>query len=183
MNTADVAHKLGVSTKTVQRWVKQLEIPASRNELGHYSFTDDDMTILEKVKEQLKNGISMQDIIIERKKKSFLIERNDNSLSNHPKQLDEWLERKMKQYLQHEQLERQLLQKKMAELERKLEQKADEVVSYQLLQQRRDLEEERQQIKDIKQKISELENNQTKEKDTIPLEEKPKSRFKSIFSF
>ncbi|MDA7025377.1 MerR family transcriptional regulator [Bacillus sp. CLL-7-23] len=183
MNTADVAHKLGVSTKTVQRWVKQLQIPASRNELGHYSFTDDDMTILEKVKEQLKNGISMQDIIVQRKKKSFLIERNDNSLSDHPKQFDEWLDQKMKQYLQHEQLERQLLQKKMAELERKLEQKADEVVSYQLLQQRRDLEEERQQIKDIKQKISELENNQAKEKDTIPLEEKPKSRFKSIFSF
>ncbi len=54
MNTADAANELGVSTKTVQRWVKQLQLPASRNELGHYFFTKDDIAILKEVKEQLK---------------------------------------------------------------------------------------------------------------------------------
>ena len=39
MNTNMVASELGVSAKTVQRWVKQLNLPAERNELGHYSFT------------------------------------------------------------------------------------------------------------------------------------------------
>ncbi|MCY8607004.1 MerR family transcriptional regulator, partial [Bacillus sonorensis] len=56
MNTTDAANKLGVSTKTIQRWVKQLNLPASRNELGHYFFSNDDIAVLEVVNEQLKNG-------------------------------------------------------------------------------------------------------------------------------
>lgn len=32
MNTNMVASELGVSAKTVQRWVKQLNLPAERNE-------------------------------------------------------------------------------------------------------------------------------------------------------
>lgn len=43
MNTNMVASELGVSAKTVQRWVKQLNLPAERNELGHYSFTTEDV--------------------------------------------------------------------------------------------------------------------------------------------
>lgn len=69
MNTADAANELGVSTKTVQRWVKQLQLPASRNELGHYFFTKDDIAILKEVKEQLKNGTPMQDVTVKRPKK------------------------------------------------------------------------------------------------------------------
>lgn len=69
MNTSDAAKKLGVSTKTVQRWVKHLQLPASRNELGHYFFTDDDIAVLEDVKEQLKNGTPMQDVTVNRPKK------------------------------------------------------------------------------------------------------------------
>ncbi|BCE16770.1 hypothetical protein RSC3_04126 [Bacillus paralicheniformis] len=99
--------------------------------------------------------------------------------------MNERLEERLQRFLEHEQLERELLQKKIAELERKLEQKADDVVSYQLLQQRRELEEERQQIKHLEQKISELESMNRHEKDTAGRreEKKPKSKLKSIFSF
>lgn len=167
MNTADAANELGVSTKTVQRWVKQLQLPASRNELGHYFFTEDDIAILKEVKEQLKNGTSMQDVTIKRPKKTFFIKKNEMIQTKDPAlQLNERLEERLQRFLEHEQLERELLQKKIAELERKLEQKADDVVSYQLLQQRRELEEERQQIKHLEQKISELESMNRQEKDT-----------------
>ncbi|MBU8683815.1 chromosome-anchoring protein RacA [Bacillus haynesii] len=186
MNTADAAIELGVSTKTVQRWVKQLQLPASRNELGHYFFTEDDIAILKEVKEQLKNGTSMQDVTIKRPKKTFFIKKNEMIQTKDPAlQLNERLEERLQRFLEHEQLERELLQKKIAELERKLEQKADDVVSYQLLQQRRELEEERQQIKHLEQKISELESMNRQEKDTAGRreEKKPKSKLKSIFSF
>ncbi|MCU4670508.1 chromosome-anchoring protein RacA [Bacillus paralicheniformis] len=186
MNTADAANELGVSTKTVQRWVKQLQLPASRNELGHYFFTKDDIAILKEVKEQLKNGTPMQDVTVKRPKKTFLIKKNEMVQTEEPAPpLNERLEERLQRFLEHEQLERELLQKKIAELERKLEQKADDVVSYQLLQQRRELEEERQQIKHLEQKISELESMNRHEKDTAGRREgkKPKSKLKSIFSF
>lgn len=186
MNTADAANELGVSTKTVQRWVKQLQLPASRNELGHYFFTKDDIAILKEVKEQLKNGTPMQDVTVKRPKKTFLIKKNEMVQTEEPAPpLNERLEEKLQRFLEHEQLERELLQKKIAELERKLEQKADDVVSYQLLQQRRELEEERQQIKHLEQKIIELESMNRHEKDTAGRreEKKPKSKLKSIFSF
>ncbi|MCQ5300751.1 chromosome-anchoring protein RacA [Bacillus licheniformis] len=186
MNTADAANELGVSTKTVQRWVKQLQLPASRNELGHYFFTEDDIAILKEVKEQLKNGTPMQDVTVKRPKKTFFIKKNEMIQTKEPAlQLNERLEERLQRFLEHEQLERELLQKKIAELERKLEQKADEVVSYQLLQQRRELEEERQQIKHLEQKISQLESMNRREKDTAVRKEekKPKSKLKSIFSF
>ncbi|AMR12286.1 chromosome-anchoring protein RacA [Bacillus sp. FSL W8-0445] len=186
MNTADAANELGVSTKTVQRWVKQLQLPASRNELGHYFFTEDDIAILKEVKEQLKNGTPMQDVTVKRPKKTFFIKKNEMIQTKEPApQLNERLEERLQRFLEHEQLERELLQKKIAELERKLEQKADDVVSYQLLQQRRELEEERQQIKHLEQKISQLESMNRREKDTAGRreEKKPKSKLKSIFSF
>lgn len=183
MNTADAANELGVSTKTVQRWVKQLQLPASRNELGHYFFTEDDIAILKEVKEQLKNGTPMQDVTVKRPKKTFFIKKNEMIQTKEPAlQLNERLEERLQRFLEHEQLERELLQKKIAELERKLEQKADEVVSYQLLQQRRELEEERQQIKHLEQKISQLESMNRREKDTAVRreEKKPKRDRKSV---
>ncbi|MFP3394447.1 helix-turn-helix domain-containing protein, partial [Brevibacillus sp. SIMBA_076] len=32
LNTNEVAKEIGVSSKTIQRWVKQLNIPVARNE-------------------------------------------------------------------------------------------------------------------------------------------------------
>lgn len=43
MNSSEVAKHLGVSTSTVQRWVKQLNLPMERNERGHYTFKEEDL--------------------------------------------------------------------------------------------------------------------------------------------
>lgn len=99
MNTADAANELGVSTKTVQRWVKQLQLPASRNELGHYFFTKDDIAILKEVKEQLKNGTPMQDVTVKRPKKTFLIKKNEMVQTEEPAPpLNERLEEKLQRF-------------------------------------------------------------------------------------
>lgn len=70
MNTNMVASELGVSAKTVQRWVKQLNLPAERNELGHYSFTAEDVKVLKSVQKQISEGTAIQDIHLPKSAKS-----------------------------------------------------------------------------------------------------------------
>lgn len=91
MNTNMVASELGVSAKTVQRWVKQLNLPAERNELGHYSFTAEDVQILKSVQKQISEGTALQDINVPRsnkKRTGFLVQkqtvtqRKDSNSSN-----------------------------------------------------------------------------------------------------
>ncbi|MCL6573756.1 MAG: helix-turn-helix domain-containing protein, partial [Bacillus sp. (in: Bacteria)] len=41
MNTSEVAKLLGVSSSTVQRWVKQLRLPMEKNDRFHYHFNSD----------------------------------------------------------------------------------------------------------------------------------------------
>ncbi len=73
MNTNMAAKELGVSAKTVQRWVKQLNLPAERNELGHYSFTPEDLDVLKSVKRQISEGTALLDVQVPRQPKNFLI--------------------------------------------------------------------------------------------------------------
>ncbi|WP_249652370.1 MerR family transcriptional regulator, partial [Lysinibacillus sp. D4A1_S13] len=62
MNTGMAAKELGVSAKTVQRWVQQLNLPAERNELGHHSFTPEDLDVLKLVKRQISEGTALLDV-------------------------------------------------------------------------------------------------------------------------
>ena len=43
LNTKSVAEMLGISTRTVQRWVKQLNLNMERNDLGHFIFTEENI--------------------------------------------------------------------------------------------------------------------------------------------
>lgn len=56
MNTNEVAKLLGVSASTIQRWIKQLQLPMERNERGHYHFSQEDIELLKEIHEQLQNG-------------------------------------------------------------------------------------------------------------------------------
>ena len=62
MNTKTVAELLGISTRTVQRWVKQLSLDMARNDLGHFIFTEENIEQLKHVKKQLDEGVLLQDI-------------------------------------------------------------------------------------------------------------------------
>ncbi|MDE3840824.1 chromosome segregation protein [Bacillus methanolicus] len=141
MNTSAVAKLLGVSQSTVQRWVKQLNLKMERNELGHYVFTDEDIELLKQVHEQLKNGVPLQDLAVTAKK----TRKGTAKTSNNDRVNEE-------------------LVNKINDLERKLDDKADSVVSYQLLQHRREIEELQNEIKKLHKRIELLEQKHSEKK-------------------
>lgn len=123
MNTSAVAKMLGVSPSTIQRWVKQANLQMERTELGHYQFSEEGIGILKDIKEQLNNGVLLQDLTIKGKKprKAAVIAPMADDL------LVKLIER-------------------MDTLENRLSGKADDVVSYQILQHRREIEELHEEI-------------------------------------
>ncbi|MGX9290269.1 chromosome-anchoring protein RacA [Bacillus sp. A015] len=138
MNTNEVAKEIGVSSKTIQRWVKQLNIPVARNELGHYEFHEDIVQLLKEVKHQMSEGVILQDIRLPIHEEtvrqlSSAVETDEST------QRFEALEEQVKQLIQ-QQSHVHDVEVRLQELERKLAKKADEGVSYQLLQHRREIE-------------------------------------------
>ncbi|MEI4790032.1 chromosome-anchoring protein RacA [Bacillus sp. FJAT-53060] len=138
MNTNEVAKEIGVSSKTIHRWVKKLNIPVARNELGHYEFHEDIVKLLKEVKHQMNEGVFLQDI------KMSIHEETVQQLSpavetTAATQRLEALEGQVKKLLQ-QQSQVAHVEERLQGLERKLAKKADECVSYQLLQHRREIE-------------------------------------------
>jgi chromosome-anchoring protein RacA len=136
MNTSEVAKLLGVSASTVQRWVKQLELPMERNDRGHYLFNQVDIELLKKIQLQIQNGTLLQDITPPQEKKNRIgavkSVENNQAIDN--------------------------LFTKVKELEIDLSKKADSVVSYQLLQHRREIDELQNQIKELAQQLTTVQN-------------------------
>ncbi|KAF1275991.1 chromosome-anchoring protein RacA [Bacillus velezensis] len=156
MNTNMAAKELGVSAKTVQRWVKQLNLPAERNELGHYSFTPEDLDVLKSVKRQISEGTALLDVQVPRqpkKRTGFILQRP--KINGGAEQRLAELERKLDILTKEKQGENHLLSR-IEELERQLKQKADEGVSYQLLQHRREIDDLNSELHTLASRIQEL---------------------------
>jgi chromosome-anchoring protein RacA len=136
MNTNDVAKLLGVSSSTIQRWVKQLELPMERNERGHYHFNDEDIDLLKNIQEQIQNGALLQEIapVQEKKSRKGTVKAGDNNAA----------------------LER--LYTIVNELEAKMNSKADSVASYQLLQHRKEIEDLEKQVKVLTKQVEMLQS-------------------------
>jgi chromosome-anchoring protein RacA len=166
MNTAEVSKLLGVSQSTIQRWVKQLELPMERNERGHYHFNAEDIEILKTIQDQVQNGTLLQEIAAAKEKKPRI------ALVKKP-ETDTTMNR---------------IFEKINDLERRLNEKADSVTSYQLLQHRREIEDLQEEIKHLTEKISFLESSLScDEKIETPIHEelsrKPKKRKMLSFLF
>lgn len=138
MNTNEVAKEIGVSSKTIQRWVKQLNIPVARNELGHYEFHEDIVQLLKEVKHQMSEGVILQDIRLPIHEETVQ-QLSPAAETDASTRRIEALEKQVKQLIQ-QQLHVTDVENRLQELERKLAKKADEGVSYQLLQHRREIE-------------------------------------------
>lgn len=150
MNTSEVAKLLGVSASTIQRWVKQLELPMERNERGHYFFNQEDIDLLKTIQEQIQQGTLLQDMNPPQTKKARRGVRKENG---------------------HDQLVEKLSEK-VSELELSLHAKADSVASYQLLQHRREIEELQNQVKRLTDQLTILQN-QISESKTLTQVDKP----------
>lgn len=133
MNTSAVANLLGVSQSTVKRWVKQLRLQLDRNEFGHFTYTKEDITILKNFQENVQFGYPQTNTISTTEPRKAVIKTiSDPLLEN--------------------------IFNKLMLLETRLDRKADSVVSYQLLQHRKEIEELENQIKQLSFRIEELEN-------------------------
>lgn len=134
MNTSAVAKMLGVSPSTIQRWVKQANLQMERTELGHYQFSEESIEVLKDIKDQLNNGVLLQDLKVKGRK-----------------------HRKAAIPAVKPDLPVEKLMKRMEEIEKRLDRKADEVVSYQLLQHRREIEELQKEVARLTEVITSME--------------------------
>lgn len=134
MNTSTVAKMLGVSPSTIQRWVKQANLQMDRTELGHYQFSEESIEILKDIQNQLNNGVLLQDLKLKGKKSrqaAVLTGAND--------------------------LNFQKVIQRIEELEKKVNGKADDVVSYQILQHRREIEDLHNEVSRLNEVIMGME--------------------------
>ncbi|KQL51501.1 chromosome segregation protein [Heyndrickxia shackletonii] len=144
MNTATAAKLLGISQSTLKRWIKELDLDMNRNELGHYDIQDEDISVLKQVKKQIQNGTFLQDVTISRNKV-----------------------RKGKTAILLKESTADILVQRMNDLEKKLNEKADKVVSYQLLTHRKEIEDLENEINRLNTHVELLEKKlaETESKD------------------
>jgi len=55
LKTKDVAEALGVSSRTIQRWVRNYNVPYQTNAKGHFQFTEQHVKLLEKIRDQISS--------------------------------------------------------------------------------------------------------------------------------
>lgn len=150
MNTSAVAKLLGVSPSTIQRWVKQANLQMERTELGHYQFSEDSIEILKDIKDQLNKGVLLQDLKIKgRKHRKATIPAVKPDIA-----MDQ-------------------LMKRMEDFETRLNRKADEVVSYQILQHRREIEELQNEVARLSELIASMEEAAAQQEQLAEEEHKP----------
>ncbi|MBA2871350.1 chromosome-anchoring protein RacA [Anoxybacillus calidus] len=138
LKTSSVAKRLGVSPKTVQRWIKKYNIPCPRNEAGHYVFDAETITLLEQIK--FEQGAALE-------------EESDMDIETTAKETlypDDIFETHVKPHIEE-------MTARLQSVERKLEQKADDVVSFQVLQHRKEIDELVEHIQKLESRIVQLE--------------------------
>ncbi|GGD98093.1 MerR family transcriptional regulator [Paenibacillus nasutitermitis] len=137
LKTKEAAVALGVSQTTVKRWVIAFPAFFTKDRLGHYIFSDSDLIRLRYIKERVDLGDSLDRLELSGKEDS-----DDSSAESCPEesaqQADELINR-------------------MKRIEHMLSQKADEVVSMQILQHRKELEALNQVVKQLAESVELLE--------------------------
>jgi len=140
MNTSALAKRLGVSTKTIRRWIKNFDLTCNRNEHGHYVFSEEDYKLFCSIRDQLKNGTPSNEVEVHQVRKGNIRFMNGTIQLQPPQQ---------------QQLAS--LMDRIERTEEKIDQKADDVVSYQILQHRKEIDELSQKLEKLESYILHLE--------------------------
>ncbi|KAF0996408.1 MerR family transcriptional regulator [Geobacillus sp. TFV-3] len=146
LKTSDVAVRLGVSPKTIQRWVRKYDIPLRKNEAGHYLFDEKTIALLERVK--FEQGAAMEAPPKATPEAPPASSRPSTTPPNVP------IHTLFQEYIEPE-MDR--VSSRLDQLEKQLEQKADDVVSIQLLHHRREMEEMTARLASLEQLVARLE--------------------------
>lgn len=155
LKTKDVSSLLGVSPKTIIRWVKCYNIDCLTNENGHYLFDDTHVEQLKSIQRQLNSS----------RKKEFEKEQEVEMIPRHV------FNQKVKEMM--ETIER---------LEYKLNQKADDVVCYQLLNHRAEIEEMGKLLNKLEQRIRIVEEKLDQSNKSAEATVEKRRSFMHIFS-
>ncbi len=139
VKTKVVSKKLNVNPTTIQRWVKYFDIPCPKNDHGHYLFRPEDIERLEEIQDMLQQGLQMSDIKHQEQKGTEVVQPKKGSALN---EMDACF---------------QQLQERLDQLESKVSQKADEVLSYQVLQHRKDMDQMSTKLTELEEKMLVLE--------------------------
>lgn len=171
IKTKDISERLGVNPTTVQRWTKFFNIPCEQNELGHYFYTEEQVLVLSEINQELKAGKKMKDIQID-----------VGQLKAGPES-----HRSVKQAVPSAEYEEKLqdMMTHIHEIEQKLTQKADEVVSYQLLKHRSELDDMSAMLRRLENRLIRMEAKQSNEEETLPMASGGTSRkgWKTLLQF
>ncbi|WP_416826049.1 chromosome segregation protein [Ectobacillus polymachus] len=159
IKTPMVAEQLGVSPKVVMRIVQQLELTLQKNKNGHYVFSQEQV---QQIENYCKTSNSNQ--TVDKVKQGAVSREELQSLMNLI----------------------QLLDKRIGRTEDRMHEKADDVVNYQLLQHRSEIEELQKHIIQLENQIATLEEPKVFGKEIQQLQtEKPKRKklILSLFGF
>lgn len=166
LKTHEVAKELGMAPRTIRKWVKKYKIPCVKNDYGHYVYDQKAIALLETLKasSEVVGTLEVYEDVLKNKE---TVMNNDHSHHSKELQMENILER-------------------MNRAEQLLEQKADEVVSYQLLQQRQEIEELTRKIEKLETIIQTLQDSSVKKYEPPlifdqPIKSKRRSVFRTIF--
>lgn len=164
MKTVDVAKSLGIHPSTVLKWVKMADIELERNESGHCEFTEENVEALKNF-QQNRNRQAVVKVVEKVVEKEEVI-LSDERAQDMQKQLDQLFLR-------------------LIENEKRTEEKAGEVVTFQILEHRSEIDRLNKVITKLENRVVEIES-QLKSEDSLKAK-KPVPRWRSfltgIFSY
>lgn len=139
LKTKDAAELMSVSITTIKRWAAMFPDFFPKDRFGHYVFSEQQIGLLNHIKDRINHGEALECIQL------TLTNEQQIATSQQENPLQHTDAEPMKDILS-----------RINNVERALDQKADEVVLIQLLQQREELEDLRIMIKQIAASIEPL---------------------------
>lgn len=133
LKTKEVSKAIGVNPTTIQRWTKFFAIKCEVNEQGHFLYGQHHLIQFEDIHNQLKQGKKLKEVSFPKKTQLAAVPRKQ-------------YEAKMEQVFVQ-----------VNELEAKLDSKADDVVSYQLLKHRSELDDMMKLLDTLEDRLSLIE--------------------------
>lgn len=133
LKTKEVSDRLGIAPRTVRKWIKDFNIPCEKNDNGHYLINEE---VLERLFEVKKHH--REERVVE---EAIRIEPKQDVIPT-----SSWISLVKK------------LTDRIEDLERQIGQKADDVVSFQVLQHRSEIEDVMKSLAKIEERIEKLES-------------------------
>ncbi|GAF14405.1 hypothetical protein JCM19046_4873 [Bacillus sp. JCM 19046] len=162
LKTKEISEEIGVNPTTIQRWTKYFKISCDVNEQGHFLYKEEHIKLFKHIQRQLQEGKRLKEVTLTKKASTVPTVQYEAKLE--------------KVFVQ------------VHALEEKLATKADDVVSYQLLKHRSELDEMMKLLDQLETRLESIEQRYATEKQVVnemqPLPRRFKNKtLKTIISF